>query len=775
MQGSLGAELILSVTKAAWPAVWICVASICMEAKAADDPNYLQELADRRQVYLQWILDTFEPLEPMGALDGRKWSLNQARLFFNVSTNEANQHFESVVLTNDPDFMGIRLLKTLLEFGESGRLSVAAKAHIEEIIRGWDMNGHGGISRTASWPPSFTENHDLMYLTIGYFSEILRGENTDSYSGEFRKSLGWRFERGQYEWGSPRYQMHYTNPLQILAEHGPDQEIRNAAEDLFNIILAERALMSVGGYLGGPGMRLYGPDRGCDYLDNHRYDSFLPTVWVALGVGEPRFEFSGSGLEPAGAGYGNGNDPRLNQDEAMFFATGNLVPHAVVRELREEASQQSELLYVGRRAAAGHPYENGVPDDPVSHQVVYSYNTPHVLMGSLQYLPYAGKMTVSFNSLPRWFGIMFPGNPSQVLRTKVTEADRQAPPQTYTYVADRIVQHQNWLIAAGLLSESHGLTSHEVGGWNVYSSGQGLCSHIELPGGWHVFQVSDLTKHPNEQSFVSALSVPTIENEMAYGVTTDGDNLEVDLETMAITVNGVLREPQVGMLHDSQFMTSIFGSGEITIRTAARTVTYDGSKLYWPLPELNARERRWGNPIKSLGSTTTVAHARALGGLSPDQGGMLLKSVSLLATANDAGRVRLAVYAGGTLDGGPHAGTPATRLYDFGETDADATGWLTLEHPQGGVPLPGNTPIWIAWKGTGGKVHVAFHRAYEPSGGFQPDRGRWHSTAVDINQGTPWPAEWPGSDGGSFEDFWYSVYMTIQSPAALPGTFFIIR
>ena len=319
------------------------------------------------------------------------------------------------------------------------------------------------------------------------------------------------------------------------------------------------------------------------------------------------------------------------------------------------------------------------------------------------------------------------------------------------------------------------MTSHEVGGWNVYTNGQGLCSHIELAGGWHVFQVSDLTKHPDEQSFLSALSLPTIVSGEAYGVTTDGDNLEVDLDTMAITVNGVVREPQVRMLHDSPFMTSTFGSGEITIRTAARTVRYDGSKLYWPLPELNAREQRWGHPLKSLGSTTTVAHARTLGGLSPDREGMLLKSISLLATANDSGRARLAVYAGGTLDGGPHAGTPATLLYDFGLTDAGATGWLTLEHPQGGVPLPGNTPIWIAWKGTGGTVHVAFHRTYEPGGGFQADRGRWHSTAVDINQGTPWPAEWPGSDGGSFEDYWYSVYMTIQSPSAPRGTFLILR
>ena len=132
-------------------------------------------------------------------------------------------------------------------------------------------------------------------------------------------------------------------------------------------------------------MRSYGRQRGCDYLDDNRYDSFLPTVWLAFGVGQPRFDFAQSGgLLPAGDGYGNGRDPRLNQDEAMFLATLRLTPHPIVRALLDEIASQPEMIYTGRRAAAGHPFQNAPAGNQRSQQVLYYYNTPHVSLGSLQ-------------------------------------------------------------------------------------------------------------------------------------------------------------------------------------------------------------------------------------------------------------------------------------------------------------------------------------------------------------------------------------------------------
>ncbi|MHC4879262.1 MAG: hypothetical protein ACYTGL_22635 [Planctomycetota bacterium] len=700
----------------------------------------------------------------MKPLDGRAWSLNQARLFLDRDTDKASRYFETVKLTVDPDFMGIRLLKTLLDFGETDRLSQKAKENLRQIIRDWPMDRTGGISRAAFWPPRFTENHDLMYLTIGLFSEQLRGSPIEPQLNELRKSLSWRFKRGFYEWGSHRYQLHYSNPLLVLAVHAPDADIRRGAADLLSIMLAERALMSVGGYLGGPGMRSYDRNRGCDYLDNNRYDSFLPTVWLALGVGEPRFDFSRSdGLEPAGDGYGNGRDPRLNQDEGMFLATTRLTPHPIVREMLNEVAERPELVYTGRRASAGHPFQNAHPGNPRSRQVVYYYNTPHVSLGSLQYLPEAGKMSVSYNSRPRFFSVMFPERPEQVLRTRLSDADLKAGINSYDYTADRVVQHRDWLIAAGELSASHGLTSHRVGAWDVFRVGRGLCAHVELDGGWHVFQISDLDKYRDEESFVSALKMPAIRDGHAHGSALNGDRIRVDLKTMAIHINGAERPPLIRMLHDSPLMTSEFGSGRITVRTRNREVTFDDSSLHAEaaaLPKLPAGHRRWGK-ARSDGETTPLAHVRAMGGLSPRDSDTLLKSVSILIPHNVDASTRLAVYGGGSLDKGPHSDSPARLLFDFGQTPKGQSGWLTLEHPTG-VRIPAQTPIWLAWKGSANEASVMYLEEPDARDDFQANRGRWDTKAISMNSDEPWPRVWPRNDGGSFDDARYCCFLTLK-------------
>ena len=219
----------------------------CASARGAET-SWEGEIGGRRAEYLKWIIDEFGKLESgMKPLDGRAWSLNQARLFLNRDVDKASRYFQTVKLTFDADFMGIRLLKTLLDFGQTSRLSRSAKEHLAGIIRTWPMDRRNGISKAAYWPPRFTENHDLMHLTLGLFSEQLRGRPLDAHLNELKRSLAWRFERGFYEWGSHRYQLHYSNPLLVLASHAPDEDLRCGAADLFNVLLAERALMSVGG------------------------------------------------------------------------------------------------------------------------------------------------------------------------------------------------------------------------------------------------------------------------------------------------------------------------------------------------------------------------------------------------------------------------------------------------------------------------------------------------------------------------------------------------
>ena len=87
----------------------------------------------RKAEYLDWIVSTFGKMS-LSTLDGRAWSLNHARLALGQDEAAANRYFESVPMTADTDFMGIRLLKTLLDFADSGRMNEGALRRLRAIF-----------------------------------------------------------------------------------------------------------------------------------------------------------------------------------------------------------------------------------------------------------------------------------------------------------------------------------------------------------------------------------------------------------------------------------------------------------------------------------------------------------------------------------------------------------------------------------------------------------------------------------------------------------------
>ncbi len=739
------------------------IASLTATALADDDTHADQQLAERRSEYVQWIADTFGELEPsMDPRDGRRWALNQARLVLKRDVDKANRYFESFgPLPGDADIYFIRFLKTLLDFRNSPRLSEAAVAHIVGILKNWPQND---LSSLAHWPPRHTENHDLMHLTIGMFAQQYRGGDVSDHVREIKQFLAWRFERGFVEWNSKCYQYHFSNPLIVLVDHAPDDDLRRGAQELLNVMLAERALLGVNGYLGGPSFRCRTADvsgsltnRKVAYLMDARYDGFLPTVWLALGMGEPRFDFTNArvpGLEPATIHIASGNEPRLKQDEGMFFACSEFRPHPIVRALSKEARTRKVSNYNGRRFL-GWPSDSLWKTQRWLPAAIHYYNTPHVSLGSVH--SDGGNLQSRYNS------VLFGADPSQGLRVEIILPD--VPTHKRRYEArGRVVQHKNWLLGQGTLFEDGGIKSTKVGRWNVYRVGRGLCAHMELADSYHVLQVSDLDTFVDEESFVAALSVPEKNGDRIDAVTMDGEEIAVDLTEMSISINDLPRPHPPTMLHDSEYMKSHYGSGKITINAKAGSVTFDATKLRPKPPEMASLPEdavRWGNPV-AHGKFTTVAHTRALGGLSPEQDDMVLRSVSILIPRASAGQIRLAVYAGGTLEGGPHTDAPAKLLYDFGKTNQNESGWITIEHPNGGVPLPADTPIWVAWKAKGGTVHVRYQEEASSSGDFQRSHGRWESKAIDSDEDQPWPESWPANDPGVFEPYWYSCYLCLS-------------
>ena len=729
----------------------------------AGEPASDQQLAERRAEYLAWIVENFGKLD-MDPRDGRRWALNHARLALNHDVDEANEFFASFAPPGkDNDIYLIRFLRTLLDFRDSPQFSDAAEKHIIGFIETWPTRRHHLATR-AHWPPGFTENHDLMYLTLALFGEQYRGGDGSVQVREIKRFIAHRMERGFVEWNSQCYQYHFSNPLIILADHAPDAGVRDAARMLLNVLLAERAVLGVQGYLGGPSLRCRTADvdhsltaRKVAYLSDGRYDGFLPTVWLAFGLGEPRFDFSTARdpeLEPATIHIASGNEPRLKQDEGMFFACSRFLPHPVVQALAEEARTRKALVYQGRRFLGWPGDELWKTQKWLPGAITY-YNAPHISMGSVH--------SDGWNHQSRYNSVLFGGDPSQALRVEMIVPGVK-PHKRRHEARGRVVQHENWLLAQGTLFEDGGATAERVGSWNVYQVGKGLCAHIALGDDYHVLQVSDLDTFTSREEFVAALSLPERSGDRVEAVTMGGARLTVDLTNMGIAINGTPRPHPPKMLHDCELMTSVYGSGRITIRTTAGTVTFDGTPLRpepTALPKLPDGHFRWGNP-DSYGDTTKLDHVRAMGGVSPERD-VFLKSVSILIPHNDDASARLAVYAGGTLARGPHVGAPARLLLDLGQTPVGQTGWVTMEHPTG-VLIPSSTPIWLAWKASGGAASVTYTEAPHGQTNFQKEHGRWESKAIPKDPASPWPATWPSDDAGGFDAFWYSCFLTLEAP-----------
>ncbi len=164
------------------------------------------------------------------------------------------------------------------------------------------------------------------------------------------------------------------------------------------------------------------------YLNDARYDGFLPTVWLAFGRGEPRFDFAAArvlGLEPATIHIAGGNKSRLKQDEGMFFACSRIAPHPIVVALAEEARRRREVIYRGRRFL-GWPSSDPLwkAQKWLPADLCY-YIRPHVSIGSVH--------SNGWICQARYDSVLSGADPSQGLRVGISLPD--VPPHKRRYEA----------------------------------------------------------------------------------------------------------------------------------------------------------------------------------------------------------------------------------------------------------------------------------------------------------------------------------------------------
>ncbi len=518
----------------------------------------------RRRALLEWVIDSVRPPAD-DAYAGAHWQLNHARLALGRDLEAANRYFEAVELdprprvwkdgtsdTVDWDFPGTNLLRTLLDFQGSDRLGAAARSRLAAIFTGWEQPRKGenrDNNRVHRYAAIHTENHDIMCLTIGLFGEVLAGRDGRGHVGELARSLSWRFRRGWTEWHSPCYQVHYLNPLLILADHAPDEALRSAARELVNVQLAERAALSVRGYLGGPFYRGYD-----QHIANDRRDGYLPVIWQAFGLPD-----STDGLAA----------------EGLHFASSRFEPHPAVLELAAMPAATPVAFHRGTRDCSRrreHP-----------PRTVCYWNSRHVSMGSMRAFDQGHQ--------PRFFNVMFADEPSRSLRTYLRDASEPSPWDP-RHERGELVQHGNWLVSRGELVAEGGLAPEPAGPFSLYRSGRGLCAHCRVGADLHVFQTGDLELYTDERDFLSRLSVPELRDGRLRARTAAGEELAVDPADMSIEVDGRPGHDWSDRLHAGPWLHADWDSGSIEVRTGAesgRAVFSDRAiRRLIPAPEASA-------------------------------------------------------------------------------------------------------------------------------------------------------------------------------------------
>jgi hypothetical protein len=445
----------------------------------------------------------------------------------------------------DWDFPGVNLLRTLLDFGSSGRLGAAARANLTAIIIDWVRNAQRNprqkhfkdSDHAVRYPVIFTENHDILSLILGYFSEVLAGHPAGLHEEQLAKSLSWRFRRGWSEWHSPCYQSVYLRGLLLLADHAPNAAIRQGARDLVSVQLAERAALSVRGYLGGPYCRGYD-----QHIADDRVDSYLPVMWMAFGLPD-----EADGLSASGA----------------HFASSAFEPHPAVMELATLPARTPEAWHRGTRDCSTRT--------EVSRRTIGYYNTPHVSMGSMRIAGQAHQ--------PRFFNVMFAAGPSRSLRTYLRDSG-EPNPWFPRHERGEVVQHRNWLVARGALVEEGGLSAEPAGAFRLYRVDKGLCAHSALAPDLHVFQVGDLDLFRDPGAFVASLSVPVLDGNLVRARTSGGEDLAVNLADMSIQVNGRPGHDWADRLHDGQWLFADWDGGCVTVRTGSAETAFSDQALH---------------------------------------------------------------------------------------------------------------------------------------------------------------------------------------------------
>lgn len=524
--------------------------AVCLGASilVAAEPGRVSdaEFAPRRSEALRAV--AARPLRlgsnPTTWVDEERWCVAHARLATDADAEalaQANQYLAEVEwvslwrgLVADTDIQVTDLLRTWFEFNADARLTPAARDHLRSLFAEWEppnRDRNRFAERTYDWPAEYTENHSLNILTAAYLIDTILERDRG-----LRRELLQRFLYDRARWGwsefySPSYAIYTAKPLSLLADFAPDQELRESAVMMLDLMALEFAIHGLGHWRGMPFAR--GSSAG---IDNRRNAMFgLSRHW--FGDRDPDARYTGG-------------------TALVHLLTSGYRPPAMAARLIHDLNTRGS--YTIRQTATHGPAKERIP-------IVVAV-TPNITMasavGSGSY--YDG----------HYWSISFAEDPRQVI--------------TGRYGKQRTLLQIDRVLAVFGTAEWHGPLAHQpldLGGnlpqgrWT--SQGSDRIIQLDIAPDLHLFVLEHNQPEAGLADRMQAMNVVWEDGTLAW---TDPDGRRTRMvnrrhadrwEMVGAWIDDELYRLDHGYLHDSPFMRSKRDSARFDWRDGIEGWRYD--------------------------------------------------------------------------------------------------------------------------------------------------------------------------------------------------------
>jgi hypothetical protein len=144
---------------------------------------------------------------------------------------------------NEPDWKMMSYIRTWCQFGD--KLSPKARQRLSDVMRHYrQLQGFGG-----------TENHIINRVCLVMLIDQALGISDEKSAAARENFFRWvwlRGHRGFMEYNSPNYSGRSLMPLLHLVDFSRDEQVRQAAARVLDVMVTEMALVSLDGVRGGP-------------------------------------------------------------------------------------------------------------------------------------------------------------------------------------------------------------------------------------------------------------------------------------------------------------------------------------------------------------------------------------------------------------------------------------------------------------------------------------------------------------------------------------------